>query len=63
MDNQGNVYLKTTTIRNTFNKRLFIRNVVIALAMCMVYILGMRYQSHHNPPANVLVKINSISKK
>lgn len=57
MNNEGRIYLKVVYIKRTSNKSVFTRNVLIAIAMCLVYLTGKYCRSAHHsfidPPSKV----------
>jgi len=48
MNDQGPIYLKVVYIKRTSNKSVFTRNVLFAIALCLVYLMGKYYRSAHH---------------
>lgn len=49
MTSTGHVYLKKKTIKHIFNSQMAVRNVLIAITFCLVYLLGKHYHPIHSP--------------
>ncbi len=47
MTSTGLVYLKTKNIKHTFNTQVALRNILITIAFCLVYLLGKYYHPVH----------------
>jgi len=60
MNNQGRINLKVVYIKRTSNKTVFTRNVLFAIALCLVYLMGKHYRSAHHPFIDSTSKIKYI---
>ena len=63
MTSTGQVYLKTKSIKDTFNAQVAVRNILIAITFCLVYLLGKYYHPIHNPSAYNKVEIKHAKYK
>lgn len=57
MNNQGGVYLKTKHIERTFNKQIAVRNVLFAIMISLMYLLGKYLWPVHDPSTDPTSKI------
>jgi hypothetical protein len=63
MTSTGHVYLDKKNIKCVFNPQMAIRNVLIAMAFCLVYLLGKHYRPIRSPSQYSTVNINYIKHK
>jgi hypothetical protein len=63
MTSTGQVYLKTKNIKHTCNTQVAVRNILIAITFCLVYLLGKYYRPIHNPSAYNTVEIKHAKHK
>jgi hypothetical protein len=63
MTSAGQVYLKRKSIKHTFNSQLAVRNVLIAMAFCLAYLLGKYYRPIHSTSAHSVVNIKDTKHK
>ena len=60
MSSQGHINFKKKGIKNTFNNRISMRNILIVIALCFFYVIGKHYQSTNKPFAGNSTKIRHI---
>lgn len=63
MTSTGQVYLKTKSIKHTFNTQAAVRNILIAIIFCLVYLLGKYYRPIHTPSVSNTVYIKHVKHK
>jgi hypothetical protein len=63
MTSTGQVYLKTKSIKHTFNTQVAIRNILIAITFCLVYLLGKYYHPVHISSAYGTINIKHTKHK
>jgi hypothetical protein len=62
MTSTGHVYLNKKSIRHTLNTQVAVRNILIAVTFCLVYLLGKHYRPVH-PTMYSTVNIKHIERK
>lgn len=63
MTSTGQVYLKTKSRKHIFNTLVAVRNILIAITFCLVYLLGKYYRPVHKPSAYNTADIKHIKHK
>jgi LEA14-like dessication related protein len=63
MKNAVKIYLTTISIRNPNPIRIAIRNILFALLLSALYLLGRQYYRNHTTSVDVQTKIDNIKEK
>jgi len=63
MTSTGQVYLNEKDIKYTFNTQTAVRNVLIAIAFCLIYLLGKYCRPIHSPSTYSIVNIKYTKHK